>query len=179
MQKDTLSSSSAKYLVNNMEESSSGNMDSNNNVAASPKTSKSVKAGEKAPPEAIKSWKENGFSRFMQFSFSFYSVLVNIFCLNILNRLTSGSFSFLDFYFQFDYRCSKPGCLGHCKRTGATCIILGAICDLSPVSPGIRSDMSGLHSISSPLIIYDSVVPSFSISGTSLHFFYSSSLCRL
>ncbi|XP_057794809.1 uncharacterized protein LOC131011072 [Salvia miltiorrhiza] len=59
--KDTLSSSSAKDLVN-MEESTVNMDTADNNVAASPKSGKSVKAGEKAPPEAIKSWKENGFS---------------------------------------------------------------------------------------------------------------------
>ncbi|KAK4419587.1 tRNA (adenine(58)-N(1))-methyltransferase non-catalytic subunit trm6 [Sesamum alatum] len=50
--KEVLSPSSAIDLVS-MEES---------DVAASPKTGKSVKAGEQAPLEAIKSWKENGFS---------------------------------------------------------------------------------------------------------------------
>lgn len=57
-----MSPSSAIDLVS-MEESYSGNMETVNNVAASPKTGKSVKAGEKATPEAIKSWKKNGFSR--------------------------------------------------------------------------------------------------------------------
>lgn len=66
LQKDTLPSSSAIDLVNK-EEYSSSNMETDNNVAASPKSGKSVKAGEKAPPEAIQSWKENGFSRFLLF----------------------------------------------------------------------------------------------------------------
>lgn len=65
LQKDTLPPSSAIDLVNK-EENSSANMETDNTIAASPKTGKSVKAGEKAPPEAIKSWKENGFSRFLQ-----------------------------------------------------------------------------------------------------------------
>ncbi|KAL6493039.1 hypothetical protein OROGR_032798 [Orobanche gracilis] len=44
------------------EESVSVNMDTVDNVAASRKTKKSIQAGEKAPLEAIKLWKENGFS---------------------------------------------------------------------------------------------------------------------
>ncbi|KAL0314592.1 UNVERIFIED_CONTAM: tRNA (adenine(58)-N(1))-methyltransferase non-catalytic subunit TRM6 [Sesamum angustifolium] len=58
---EALSPSSAIDLVS-MDESYSGNMKTATNVAASPKSSKSIKAGEKAPLEAIKSWKENGFS---------------------------------------------------------------------------------------------------------------------
>ncbi|XP_011083530.1 tRNA (adenine(58)-N(1))-methyltransferase non-catalytic subunit trm6 [Sesamum indicum] len=58
---EALSPSSAIDLVS-MEESYSGNMETATIVAASPKSSKSIKAGEKAPLEAIKSWKENGFS---------------------------------------------------------------------------------------------------------------------
>ncbi|KAK6140931.1 hypothetical protein DH2020_025324 [Rehmannia glutinosa] len=54
-------SSPASDLVN-MEESSNVNLETVSNLAASPKTNKSIKAGEKAPLEAIKSWKENGFS---------------------------------------------------------------------------------------------------------------------
>ncbi|KAL0459179.1 UNVERIFIED_CONTAM: tRNA (adenine(58)-N(1))-methyltransferase non-catalytic subunit TRM6 [Sesamum latifolium] len=61
MQKEVLSPSSAIDLVS-MEESDSGNMETADHVAAASKTGKCVKAGEKAPPEAIKSWKENGFS---------------------------------------------------------------------------------------------------------------------
>lgn len=63
-QKDTLSPPSSAVDLVNTEESSSGNMEIDNNVAASPKCGKTVKAGE-ATPEAIKSWKENGFSRFL------------------------------------------------------------------------------------------------------------------
>ncbi|KAI3464850.1 hypothetical protein Pfo_021513 [Paulownia fortunei] len=59
--KEILSPSSAIDLVS-MEESHSANTETANNVAASPKTGKSIKAGEKAPLDAIKSWKENGFS---------------------------------------------------------------------------------------------------------------------
>ncbi|KAH6788473.1 eukaryotic initiation factor 3 gamma subunit family protein [Perilla frutescens var. frutescens] len=60
---NTLSPSPAIDLVN-MEESSSGNMETDNNVAAFPKSGNSVKAGksENAHREVIKSWKENGFS---------------------------------------------------------------------------------------------------------------------
>ncbi|KAG6432044.1 hypothetical protein SASPL_103617 [Salvia splendens] len=58
--KDTVSSS-AKDLFN-MEEISTTNMETDNNVAASPKCAKTVKAGEKAPSETIKHWKEHGFS---------------------------------------------------------------------------------------------------------------------
>ncbi|PIN09052.1 tRNA(1-methyladenosine) methyltransferase, subunit GCD10 [Handroanthus impetiginosus] len=59
--KEILSPSTAVDLVG-MEESDDGNIQTVNNLAASPKTVKSIKPGEKAPPEAIKSWKENGFS---------------------------------------------------------------------------------------------------------------------
>lgn len=59
--KDTLSPPSSAVDLVNTEESSSGNMEIDYNVAASPKCGKTVKAGE-ATPEAIKSWKENGFS---------------------------------------------------------------------------------------------------------------------
>lgn len=63
LQKETVSPSSAIDSVS-MDESHSGtNAESVDNGAASPKAGKINKAGEKAPPEAIKSWKENGFSR--------------------------------------------------------------------------------------------------------------------
>lgn len=64
LQKDTASPSSA--LVDT-EEGSSGNMETDNDIVCSPRVGKSVKAGEKAPLEVIKSWKENGFSRLLQF----------------------------------------------------------------------------------------------------------------
>ncbi|KAL3840228.1 hypothetical protein ACJIZ3_024819 [Penstemon smallii] len=57
---EEISSPSTIDLVSR-EENCNGNMESVTK-AASPKTSKSIKAGEKAPVEAIKSWKENGFS---------------------------------------------------------------------------------------------------------------------
>ncbi|KAL8514674.1 hypothetical protein ACS0TY_013675 [Phlomoides rotata] len=57
----TLSPSSAIDLVH-VEERSSDDMEIVNNIVASPKTIRSVKIGEKAPPEVIKFWKENGFS---------------------------------------------------------------------------------------------------------------------
>ncbi|KAL0325857.1 UNVERIFIED_CONTAM: tRNA (adenine(58)-N(1))-methyltransferase non-catalytic subunit trm6 [Sesamum radiatum] len=62
MPTEALSPSSAINLVS-MDESYSGNMETATNVTTSPKSSKSIKAGEKAPLEAIKSWQENGFSR--------------------------------------------------------------------------------------------------------------------
>lgn len=62
LQEKTLSLSSAIDSVN-VDERSSEDMEIVNNIVASPKTSKSVKIGEKAPPEVIKIWKENGFSR--------------------------------------------------------------------------------------------------------------------
>lgn len=126
LQKDTLSPPSSAVDLVNMEESSSRNMEIDNNVAASPKSGRSVKAGE-ATPDAIKSWKENGFSRFLHI---LHSESLKIFCLVSL-------FGWY-FYFQFDYCCSKHGCLGHCKRTCATSSILSAVCDISPVSPGNR-----------------------------------------
>ncbi|GFP95275.1 tRNA (adenine(58)-n(1))-methyltransferase non-catalytic subunit trm6 [Phtheirospermum japonicum] len=45
-----------------MEESTNVNMDTVNNIVASPKINKSIKAGDKAPLEAINSWKDTGFS---------------------------------------------------------------------------------------------------------------------
>ncbi|KAL3639068.1 hypothetical protein CASFOL_016975 [Castilleja foliolosa] len=45
-----------------LEESTNLNMDTVNNIVASPKIYKSIKAGDKAPLEAINSWKETGFS---------------------------------------------------------------------------------------------------------------------
>ncbi|KAL3640971.1 hypothetical protein CASFOL_015939 [Castilleja foliolosa] len=43
-------------------ESTNVNMDTLNNIVASEKINKSIKAGDKAPLEAINSWKETGFS---------------------------------------------------------------------------------------------------------------------
>ncbi|KAG8377909.1 hypothetical protein BUALT_Bualt08G0082600 [Buddleja alternifolia] len=60
-QNNEISSPSAMDSVS-MEESYNEKIETVNNIAASPKTSKSIKAGEKAPPETVKSWKENGFS---------------------------------------------------------------------------------------------------------------------
>ncbi|GER26603.1 tRNA (Adenine-N(1)-)-methyltransferasenon-catalytic subunit trm6 [Striga asiatica] len=45
-----------------MEEDSNVNIDTTNDVTASPKPTKNIKAGEKATVDAINSWKENGFS---------------------------------------------------------------------------------------------------------------------
>lgn len=46
-----------------MEEHEDENMEIMADVAASPKVDKGMKAGRKAPVEAIKLWKKNGFSR--------------------------------------------------------------------------------------------------------------------
>ncbi|XP_051129205.1 uncharacterized protein LOC127250092 [Andrographis paniculata] len=60
-QENILPSSSAMDMET-MEECCNENTEPVNNVSASPKSGKSIKAGDKAPAEAIKSWKENGFS---------------------------------------------------------------------------------------------------------------------
>lgn len=66
MQEESLPAS-VIYSVN-MDVSCSGNIDAVTNVDRSPKLCKSVKAGERAPLEVIKAWKENGFSRSVLFS---------------------------------------------------------------------------------------------------------------
>ncbi|KAL2503987.1 eukaryotic initiation factor 3 gamma subunit family protein [Abeliophyllum distichum] len=54
-------SPSAQHAVS-MEENEDGNMEIMTDVSASPKVVKGTKAGRKAPVEAIKIWKANGFS---------------------------------------------------------------------------------------------------------------------
>ena len=61
-------------IEENIIPSKGGGTDDVSETAASPvcKPVKAAKAGQKAPLEAVKSWKENGFSRLTMFSGPFF-----------------------------------------------------------------------------------------------------------